>query len=313
MTNLIFSLVLIVVAVTLMRLGRKIRDNDDFDLFIPPIIFKVIVGLAAAGAAVSLVFTCVYSQDIGDVVVLRNIGGSLAGHTTEAGFHVKAPWQDVITYDVRNNIINMYGSTAYKYDGGNATGPEVSINDKSGTSANIDIQVNYSLNPDSAEKLYSEYGTQTTFTERYILNDFRAIARDVAGQFDTLTMLTDRTKYTDALTQALTAKWSDIGLVVEDVNVQAINYPNSITSKYSDANAAEIEKTKAERQQETAKVEGETKKIQAQAEADANKILEESLSDRVLEQKRIEALNTAAQNDNLIITDGSSGVMVNTK
>lgn len=113
-------------------------------------------------AVVCLVFSfafiggsCIYTQDTGEVCVVRNIGGSLSGYTSEAGFHIKAPWQDVITYDVRNNLINFYGDTDYKVDGGSYDGKQVSINDKSGASANIDIQVNYSLEPDAALNLYT--------------------------------------------------------------------------------------------------------------------------------------------------------------
>ena len=59
-------------------------------------------------AAVALGIGCLYAQDVGEAVVVRNFGGSLAGHTTEAGFHAKAPWQDVTSWDIRNRLINLY-------------------------------------------------------------------------------------------------------------------------------------------------------------------------------------------------------------
>lgn len=68
---------------------------------------------------------------------------------------MKTPWQSVIKYDTRNNLINFYKDTDYKYDGGSAVGKQVTVNDKSGASADIDIQVNYSLDPSAAEYLYS--------------------------------------------------------------------------------------------------------------------------------------------------------------
>lgn len=268
-------------------------------------------GIAAAIGCVLIAISCIYTQDVGEVVVLRNLGGSVAGHSEDAGFHVKAPWQDTITYDTRNNLINMYQESDYTYDGGSATGKEVTINDKSGASADIDIQVIYSLDPSSAESLYSEYGTQTTFTQNYVLNDFRSVARDVAGQFDTITMLTDRSQYTNAVTEALTEKWANIGLTVESVNVQDIRYPETITNKYAEATAAIVEQQTAQNQQETAKINAETKKIEAQAEADSNAILEQSLTENVLIQHYIDALNNAGSNGNLVITDGSTDNLIN--
>ena len=77
--------------------------------------------VAAVGAAL-VATSCFYSQDVGDTVVLRNLGGSIAGQTTEAGFHAKLPWQDVVTYDVRNNLVNFYGGGDYAYDGAQSRG-----------------------------------------------------------------------------------------------------------------------------------------------------------------------------------------------
>lgn len=257
-------------------------------------------------------FSCIYTQDTGEVCVIRNLGGSLAGSTSEAGFHVKAPWQDVITYDVRNNLINFYGDTDYKVDGGSYEGKQVSINDKSGASANVDIQVNYSLNPDSALNLYSEYGTQESFVEKYISNDVRAVTREVSGKFDTVTMLTDRSQFTKAIQDALTKKWNKIGLTVEQVSVQDVRYPESITDSYSQAQAAEVAKQKAQNEQETAKVQAETKKIEAQGEADANAVLAQSLNDQVLQQHYIDALKDVGKEGNLVVVPNGSTPMINT-
>lgn len=257
-------------------------------------------------------FSCIYTQDTGEVCVIRNLGGSLAGSTSEAGFHVKAPWQDVITYDVRNNLINFYGDTDYKVDGGSYEGKQVSINDKSGASANIDIQVNYSLNPDSALNLYSEYGTQESFVEKYISNDVRAVTREVSGKFDTVTMLTDRSQFTKAVQDALTNKWNKIGLTVEQVSVQDVRYPESITDSYSQAQAAEVAKQKAQNEQETAKVQAETKKIEAQGEADANAVLAQSLNDQVLIKQYIDALKDVGKEGNLVVVPNGSTPMINT-
>lgn len=256
--------------------------------------------------------SCIYTQDTGEVCVIRNLGGSLADSTSEAGFHIKMPWQDVITYDVRNNLINFYGDTDYKVDGGSYEGRQVSINDKSGASANIDIQVNYSLNPDSALNLYSEYGTQESFVEKYISNDVRAVTREVSGKFDTVTMLTDRSQFTKAVQDALTKKWNKIGLTVEQVSVQDVRYPKSITESYSQAQAAEVAKQKAQNEQETAKVQAETKKIEAQGEADANAVLAQSLNDQVLQQHYIEALKDVGKEGNLVVVPNGSTPMINT-
>ena len=270
-------------------------------------------GIVTIFAAIIFVFTCIYPQDIGETVVLVNWGGSIAGHSEEAGFHIKAPWTKAITYDTRNNLINMYGDTEYTYDGGSATGKEVTINDASGAKANIDIQVNYSLDPSTAEYLYSEYGTQTIFTQNYVSQDVRSVAREQAGKFDTITLLTDRAQYTNAIEKALSEKWKKIGLTVEQVTVQDISYPKSITDAYAKAQEAEVEKQTAMNKQEVARVEAETKAVKAEGEKKANEILSQSLTNEVLQQQYINALNEAANQGSLIVVPSDSMPMIGVK
>lgn len=117
-----------------------------------------------------LIPACLYSVDVGEVAVIRNMGGSLAGHSEDAGFHWKTPWQSVIKYDTRNNLINFYKDTDYKYDGGSAVGKQVAVNDKSGASADIDVQVNYSLDPSAADAnaVLNESLTDNVLKQHYI-------------------------------------------------------------------------------------------------------------------------------------------------
>ena len=151
------------------------------------------IALGGVAIAVAIAATaCVYSLDVGEVAVVRNLGGSVSGSQSEAGFHAKAPWQSAVKYDTRNNLINFYGDTDYETTGGSEVGKQVSINDKSGAGANIDIQVNYSLRPDAAVSLYRDYGSQENFVSKYISNDLRSVTREIAGKYDTITMLTDR-------------------------------------------------------------------------------------------------------------------------
>lgn len=278
---------------------------------------KSIRGLSSAialgGVAVAAIVTatsCVYSLDVGEVAVVRNFGGSVSGSQSEAGFHAKAPWQSAVKYDTRNNLINFYGDTDYETTGGSEVGKQVSINDKSGAGANIDIQVNYSLRPDAAVSLYRDYGSQENFVAKYISNDLRSVTREVAGKYDTITMLTDRGSFTRGVQKALSQKWKGMGLTVEQVSVQDVRYPKEITSAYAAAQAAEVQKQKAANEQETAKVEAETKRIKAQGEADANNALNSSLSDNVLKQKYIDALSNAK---NLTVVPDGSVPMIETK
>jgi regulator of protease activity HflC (stomatin/prohibitin superfamily) len=278
------------------------RDVDGWKIF----------GIIAVVVAITSAIFSVYTQDAGEVVVLRNMGGDLAGYTEDAGFHFKAPWQKAIRYDVRNNLVNLYRNAEYSYDGGAAEGSCVTVNDKGGASADIDLQVVYSLDADAAMQLYIDYGTQKHFTETVIQNDVRATAREVAGKYDTMTMLTNRGEFTKGLRDALAEKWQKLGLSVEQVSVQDVRYPKTITKKYAEAQAAEVAKAQALNEQETAKVKAETKRIEAEGEAAANKVLSDSLTPEVVQQHYIDALVTIGENGNLVVVPEGSQPIVQT-
>lgn len=255
--------------------------------------------ISAAGILIGIVLivvSCLFAQDVGQVVVLRNMGGSIAGTSTDAGFHTKAPWQDTITYDIRNNVLSFMGDEETdQFEGGSANGSHITINDRGGASATIDIQVNYSLDPSAAEELYANYGTQENFVKSICAVDIRAVPREVSGQFDTISILTARGEFTNAVQEALTKKWQEYGLIVEQVSVQNVVYPQSIVDSYAAAQSAEIAKAKAQNEQETAKVQAETKVIEAQAEAEANRLLNESLSQNVVMYEYVQALKESGK------------------
>ena len=272
----------------------------------------VLSGLISVALGVVLIGSqCVYTQDAGDVKVLIDFGGNIAGSSSETGFHVKAPWQSIVTYDIRNNVISFVADGAEDYTGGSANGPQVTVNDSSGTKANIDIQVNYSLDPSKAIELYENYGTQENFVRAIAAVDARSIPREVSGQFDTITMLTNRGEFTNAVEEALKEKWEPLGLSIEQISVQEIRYADTITDAYANAQQAEVEKQKAENEKEVAKVEAEKKVIESQGEADANRILNESLTDNVIAEHYIEALKQIGKDGNLVVVPEGSQPIVN--
>lgn len=277
---------IILIAAVVVALIR-FRQEDDLKVSIGIPIGLFVISAILIGAE------CVYTQDVGEAVVLRNFGGSLAGYTTEAGIKFKAPWQDALDWDIRNRLINFYRDADYTYDNGSYNGATVTINDSSGTKADCDVQVIYSINPDAVEKLYADYGTQEAYVASYVSNDVRQTTRDCAGQFSTIQLLTDKESFAKSIQDTLTQRWADSGVVVESVSVQDIRYDQSITDAYAKAQSAEIDKTKAQNELEVAKVEAETKVTESQGEAEANRILNESLTQEVLTQHYIDAINNS--------------------
>ena len=285
MVVFVIGCVILIAAVVIALI--RFRQEDDLKVSIGIPIGLFVISAILIGAE------CIYTQDVGEAVVLRNFGGSLAGYTTEAGIKFKAPWQDALDWDIRNRLINFYRDADYAYDNGSYNGATVTINDSSGTKADCDVQVIYSINPDAVEKLYADYGTQEAYVASYVSNDVRQTTRDCAGQFSTIQLLTDKESFAKSIQDTLTQRWADSGVVVESVSVQDIRYDQSITDAYAKAQSAQVEQQRAQNEQSTAKIEAETKKIEAQGTADSNQILAESLTDEVLKQHYIDAINNS--------------------
>lgn len=302
--SIILAILFLIVAVVMIVWKLKNKDEGVKTRFI-----AIPIALAVIFCGSSMIYT----QGVGEVVVVTNWGGSLAGYDSTAGFGFKAPWQNIVKYDIRNNVLSFMGTSEEdQFEGGSANGSAVTINDAGGASATIDIQVNYSLDPSAAEDLYTNYGSQENFVKSICAVDIRAVPREVSGQFDTISILTTRGDFTSAVQDALSKKWEKYGLIVEQVSIQNVVYPQSIVDKYAESQAAEIAKATAQNNQEVARVEAETKVIQAQGEAEANSTLAASLTDAVIQQNYIDALKEIGANGNLVVVPENSNPIVTT-
>ena len=76
------------------------------------------------------------------------------------GLHWKAPWVDTVTFDVRNQRAVFVTEQSFGEGdniGGAPDGPQITVQDAEGVTANIDIAIRYSLDPDSVIDIYSAY------------------------------------------------------------------------------------------------------------------------------------------------------------
>lgn len=115
-----------------------------------------------------LIPVCLYSVDVGEVAVIRNMGGSLAGHSEDAGFHWKTPWQSVIKYDTRNNLINFYKDTDYKYDGGSAVGKQKALNEQQVAKTEAETKKIKAQGEADANAVLNESLTDNVLKQHYI-------------------------------------------------------------------------------------------------------------------------------------------------
>jgi regulator of protease activity HflC (stomatin/prohibitin superfamily) len=264
-------------------------------------------------ALIFLLFSSFFRQDVGQANVLRDWTGNIVGTETASGLHPKFPWVDTVTFDVRNQravFVSEQEPGQGDNIGGAPDGPQITVQDAEGVTANIDIAVRYSLDPAAVSDIYSAYYNEENLRTRLIFNDIRSVVRSVPGKFTTIQMLTNRNAVQEDILKALEARWKDDGIIVEDVALQEIRYGEQVTGAYAAAQEAQINVQTEEAKLEASKVSAQQKVVQAQAEADANAILAASLTPAILQQRYLDTLAKLAEAGNLVVVpEGFNGLV----
>jgi regulator of protease activity HflC (stomatin/prohibitin superfamily) len=298
---------------------KQYEERSDSYRYTPPRVpvpapvgaLRIVAGAAAVLALVLTFFSAAYTQDEGEAKALRSFTGELVGSDITPGISFKAPWVSAINFDTRNNIASYIGDGQSDFNGGKPTGNQITFTDKDSAAGNVDVVVTYSIRPDKIEDIYREYKTQENFRSRLIEQDIRATVRTVPSAYSTVEVLTQRSKISDGIQQALAARWERWGVTSVQVALQEIRYPDQITERFNNLTAERTRAEEAKAKTVTAENEAKTALVQAQGEAKANEARSKALTPEVLQQQYIDALKIAAEKGQLIITDGESTPLLN--
>lgn len=314
----IFAVAALVVSVFL-RVTKEVRKKGDpyeyetVESKAPNRLLRLGAGALGFLALLFIFLSSFFTQDPGEASVLRAWTGETVGYEAEDGFHWKAPWVDPVTFDIRNQRVVYTGADPNSQgdnSGGESDGLYITVQDAEGVSANIDITVRYSINPEYVEQIYADYGSEENLRARLIFNDIRSVVRSVPGSYKTIELLTQRDEVAQDIFDRLQARWEDDGIIVEDIALQEIKYGETVTNAFAAAQEAQIQVETEQARLEAVQVSAQQKVVQAQAEADANAILNASLTPAILQQRYFDTLRELAAAGNLVITDGTSTPLV---
>jgi regulator of protease activity HflC (stomatin/prohibitin superfamily) len=265
-----------------------------------------------AGAAVLLLgliftgFSSFYSQDPGEATLQRAWTGQLVGApVTDAGAHFKAPWTDVIAFNIRNQQVQYAGESGNQSDnsGGVAEGAQITVIDADGVKSNVDITITYSLDPTKIVKIYNQYLNEENLRSKLIFKDIRSVTRDPFTKLSTLEATNDRVNTAEKIRKLLEEKWDDVGVFVDDVALQEVRPPQSVVDARAEAQTAEIGVTSEQAKLEQVKVSAQQQVVKAQATADANALLTQSLTPEILQNKYLDSLKEGTV---FVVPEGST-------
>ncbi|MCL6266021.1 prohibitin family protein [Flagellimonas myxillae] len=207
------------------------------------------------------------------------------------GFHLVAPWNKVYVYEVRRQEIFE----------------KMKVLSSNGLDIQLDASAWYQPNYNDLGKLHQEIGEN--YLQRIILPTIRSAARSVVGRYTPEQLYSSKR---DAIQQEIFEETEKIVgkqyISLDEVLVRDVTLPPTIKEAIERKLKQEQESLEYEFRLVTAQKEAQRQRIEAQGKADANKILSASLTDKILQDKGIEATLKLSESPNSkIVVVGSSG------
>ncbi|WP_417371052.1 prohibitin family protein [Gelidibacter japonicus] len=258
---------------------------------IPAIIAAIVLIIILAKSAVT-----VESGQAG--VLYKTFGGGVVTDEPALGegFHLIAPWNRVFIYEVRQQEIL----------------DKMSVLSSNGLDIKLEASVWFQPAYENLGKLHQEKGEQ--YKERILLPAIRSAARSVVGRYTPEQLYSSKR---DAIQQEIfeeTQKFvKDQYIQLNEVLVRDVTLPATIKDAIERKLRQEQESLEYEFRLVTASKEAEKVIIEAQGKADANRILSASLTDKILQDKGIEATVKLSESSNskiIIIGSGDSGLPI---
>ena len=175
-----------------------------------------------------------------------------------------------------------------------------------GLTINSDISILYHIKKETVPKVLENLGTQY---EVIIRNVFRSSAADICAKFLAKDMYSGaRAEIEKQIAQNMNNILNERGFVIEAVLLKSIRLPQGLSDAIESKLRAEQQAQQMEFVLQKEKKEAERKIIEAEGTRDANAILSEGLTDKILQLRQIEALLQLSTSNNakVIITDGKN-------
>lgn len=258
---------------------------------LPTIIIAIVLIILLAKSAITI-----GSGEAG--VLYKTFGGGVV--TDEAplgeGFHIVAPWNKVFVYEARQQEILE----------------KMNVLSSNGLDIKLEASVWFQPDYENLGKLHQEKSEM--YKERVLLPAIRSAARSVVGRYTPEQLYSSKR---DAIQQEI---FEETKKIVEDqyiqlneVLVRDVTLPPTIKDAIERKLKQEQESLEYEFRLVTAAKEAEKQIIEAQGKADANRILSASLTDKILQDKGIEATIKLSESPNskvVVIGSGDSGMPI---
>jgi regulator of protease activity HflC (stomatin/prohibitin superfamily) len=212
------------------------------------------------------------------------------------GFHLVAPWNKVFIYEVRQQEVLE----------------KMQVLSSNGLEIKLEASAWFEPKREVLGKLHQEKGTD--YIQRVLLPTIRSAARSVVGRYTPEQLYSSKR---DAIQQEIFEETQKIVdgqyIQLNEILVRDVTLPPTIKEAIERKLKQEQESLEYEFRLVTAQKEAEKVRIEAQGKADANSILSASLTDKILQDKGIDATIKLSESPNakvIVIGSGESGMPI---
>lgn len=294
---------------------------------------KGFVGSIVTGVVIVLViicgFACTERIPAGYVGVVYNMNGGVEDEVLTQGWKIVSPTKKVTLYSIALE-------QSYMTDGKQGDSPDdesFEIPTKEGASLDVDVAFSYSFELTEVPKTFTKFRGQSgkEILKSFIKPKMQAWIKEITPEFAMIDIVSkQRGVVNAALTEKLKERFKPYGIVIDNVALADVrpdeDTDKAIKEKIKAQEAletakvtAEKDKVEATRDKEIAEINAEKAKIEAQgqadaeliranAEAEANKKIAESLTDKLIEKIKYDKWN-----GELPYIEGTSTPIVNIK
>jgi regulator of protease activity HflC (stomatin/prohibitin superfamily) len=254
-----------------------------------PVIILGIIGFIILMSLSSSFFYTI--QPTERAVIFYPFGDALdRDHVITPGFHTKAPWNEVITYEVAEMTSDE----------------TMDINDKNGLPIHVDVTVRYFPMHDKIGYIHEKFTRD--YPNRLVIPEMRSMTRQVLARYTAEEIYSTKRAEVENSVITETEKVLNANYVnTTAVLIRSIKLPDQIRVAIENKLQQQQEALAYQFRLDKEKSEAERKRIAAEGESRANNIINNSLSEKLLKMRGIEATLELAKSPNTkVIVIGSS-------
>lgn len=219
-------------------------------------------------------FTIVNAGHTGVVVTMGKVNEGVL----QEGIHAKIPFiQNVVMIDNRIQKLEV----------------QTEAFSKDLQSVDTTLAINYRVDTSKSYSIYKNIGAN--YEDVLVTPAVNEVLKAITATYTAEETVTNRALISDGLVTGLNEKLNSIGLYVTDVNIIDFDFSDAFITAIEEKQVAQQQLLKAETEKKTAitnaEADAEAAKIRAQGEAEANETLSKSLTQAVIENKKIEKWN----------------------